>query len=58
VYWVVNLIDRQVEVHSGPTGPGDHPDYAARQIFQDGDTIPVVLDGNQVGKISVNDLLP
>lgn len=58
VYWVVNLIDRQVEVFTGPTGPGDAPDYASRQVFQDGDAISVLLDGSEVGQIAVNDLLP
>jgi Uma2 family endonuclease len=58
VYWIVNLIDRQVEVLSEPTGPGDEPGYSVRQVFQAGDTIPVILEGNQVGRIAVDDLLP
>jgi len=58
IYWIVNLIDRRVEIFSKPTGPGDQPGYAVRQEFQVGDIIPVVLDGSEVGQIAVNDLLP
>jgi Uma2 family endonuclease len=58
VYWIVNLVDGQIEVHSEPSGPGDHPDYALRQVFCAGDIITVALGGNEVGQIAVNDLLP
>jgi Uma2 family endonuclease len=58
VYWIVNLVDRQVEVHTAPTGPVDAPDYQQRRIFKPGDSIPVILDGVQAGKIEVNAILP
>ena len=58
VYWIVNLVDRQVEVFTGPSGPGDPPDFGTRQIFLPGDQVPVVLDGNEAGRIAVDDLLP
>ena len=58
VYWIVNLVERQVEVFTGPSGPGDEPDYGTRQVFLPGDQVPVVLDGNEVGRIAVDDLLP
>jgi Uma2 family endonuclease len=57
-YWIVNLIDRQVEVYTEPTGPGDRSEYAASQIFRDHDPIPVVLDGREVGRIAARELLP
>jgi Uma2 family endonuclease len=58
VYWIVNLVDRQVEVLAQPSGPGERPDYGTRQIFLPGEEIPVVLDGREVGRIAVRDLLP
>lgn len=58
VYWIVNLIDGQVEVLVRPTGPGEQPDYASRQVYRAGDAVPVVLDDKEVGRIAVNDLLP
>jgi Uma2 family endonuclease len=32
VYWVVNLIDKQVEIFTRPSGPADKPDYDVRQV--------------------------
>jgi len=58
VYWIVNLVDRQVEVFTDPSGPGDQPDYGTHQVFLPGDQVPVVLDRNEVGRIAVHDLLP
>jgi Uma2 family endonuclease len=57
-YWIVNLIDGQIEVHTQPSGRGDHADYAVRQVYPRGDRIPVVLDGAEAGAIAVDDLLP
>ncbi len=54
VYWIVNLIDRQVEVYSGSSSTG----YASRVDFHPGETVPVVLDGVQVGSIAVDDIMP
>jgi Uma2 family endonuclease len=58
VYWIVNLVDRRVEVYTQPSGPADAPAYGQRQDYVPGDAVPVVLDGNQVGQVAVNDLLP
>jgi Uma2 family endonuclease len=54
VYWIVNLVDRQVEVYTdpGPTG------YAVRKDFLSGQQVPVVIDGQQGGQIAVDDILP
>jgi Uma2 family endonuclease len=58
IYWIVNLIDRQVEVYTIPSGPETKPDYAQRQDYKEGDAIPFILDGNQIGHVSVSDILP
>jgi Uma2 family endonuclease len=58
VYWIINLIDRQVEVFTEPTGPGARPQYRNRQIFGQDDEVPVVLDGQEVGRIAIRELLP
>ena len=41
VYWIVNLVDRQIEVYSnpGPTG------YQLRQDYHAGDSIPISVGG-------------
>lgn len=57
-YWIVNLIDGQVEVFTGPSGPGTAPGYANRQVYVPGGSVPLVLDGATLGQIAVGDLLP
>ena len=57
-YWIVNLVDRQIEVYSDPTGQVALPDYRQRVIFTSGQTIPVKLDDVMVGTIAVSHVLP
>ena len=54
VYWIVNLLDRKIEVYSGPSSTG----YSSRGDFPAGQNIPVVINGVQVGSISVDEVLP
>jgi Uma2 family endonuclease len=54
VYWILNLVDRQVEVYSGPQPDG----YATRTDYRSGQHMPVFLDGTIVGHIAVDDMLP
>lgn len=58
VYWIVNLIDRQVEVYTEPDPAADPPAYRTRTDYPDGQDVPVVLDGVSVGTIPVAELLP
>lgn len=58
VYWIVNLVDRQIEVYTDPTGPGDKPDYRQHDDFGPGSAVPVVIDGKEIGRLNVADLLP
>ena len=53
VYWIVNLVDNRVEVYSHP-GPGG---YQARQDFQPGQDVPVLIAGVDVGRLAVADIL-
>jgi Uma2 family endonuclease len=57
-YWIINLVDRRIEVYTRPSGPMELPAYGAFQTFQPGDAIPVVLDGVTTGTVPVADLLP
>jgi len=54
IYWLVNLVDRQVEVYTDPGTAG----YASRQDFSHGQQVPVVIDGRELGQIAVDDILP
>ncbi len=57
-YWIVNLDDRRVEVHTQPSGPCDSPAYASVVNYGPSDSIPLVLDGATVAAIPVADLMP
>jgi Uma2 family endonuclease len=57
-YWIVNLIDRQVEVYTAPQPAAAPPAYAARRDYRPGDAVPLVLDGATVATLPVNELLP
>ena len=58
VYWIVDLRHRRLEVYTDPSGPVDVPGYGSRREFVDGDEVPLVLDGVEVGRIPVSDFLP
>jgi hypothetical protein len=55
VYWIVNIPDRVVEVYTGPRA-GRAPVYREREDFARGTSVPVVLRGDTVAEISVDDL--
>jgi Uma2 family endonuclease len=57
-YWVVNLVDRQIEVSAQPSGPTPAPEYHSSQTYRPGDAVPLVLGGVTVGTIAAADLLP
>ncbi|MFI5457956.1 MAG: Uma2 family endonuclease [Isosphaerales bacterium] len=54
VYWIVNLIDRQVEVYTDPFTDV----YRSCEVFKPGQDVPVVIHGVEVGRIAVADILP
>ncbi len=58
LYWIVNLVERQVEVYSDPTGPDASPVYRRREDFKVGQAVPLILDGHEIARITVADLLP
>jgi Uma2 family endonuclease len=58
VYWIINLLDRILEVHTDPTGPDPAPAYRQRRDYPVGDLVPLVLDGPEIDRIPVADLLP
>jgi Uma2 family endonuclease len=54
VYWIVNLIDRQVEVFTLRRRGG----YGKPRVFKEGQSVPVFIDGTEVGRIVVSEILP
>jgi Uma2 family endonuclease len=59
VYWIVNLVDRQIEVYTDPaTPPGGEPRYQTRTDFAAGQQAPLFVARNAVGMIPVDAILP
>lgn len=57
VYWIVNVVDKVIEVYTQPSGTGDDAAYTQRDDYAVGASVPVVLDGNAVGTIAVADVM-
>ncbi|MFO7907182.1 MAG: hypothetical protein R6U98_31300, partial [Pirellulaceae bacterium] len=57
-YWVVNLMDRRIEMYTDPTGPDPNPGYRRRQDHDPSAAVPFVIDGREIARINVSDLLP
>jgi Uma2 family endonuclease len=57
VYWIVNLVNNQIEVYTQPSGPTVTPDYAGREIVDADSQLPVILDGTVAGTLAVKDIL-
>jgi Uma2 family endonuclease len=58
IYWIVNLVDRQIEVYGNPSGHGLLAGYAQRQDFGVRARVPLVLNGVTLASLAVVDLLP
>jgi Uma2 family endonuclease len=48
-YWIVNLVDKRIEIYSQPSGAVEVAGYGAFQTLQPGDTVPLILDGIAAG---------
>jgi Uma2 family endonuclease len=57
VYWIVNLPLRQIEVYSAPAGRGKSAAYRDIKIYGPDDEVPLVLDGRELGRIKVSEVL-
>jgi Uma2 family endonuclease len=54
VFWIVNLVDRQLEVDSDPSPEG----YRSSQVLKTGQDVAVVIGGVEVSRIDVSQILP
>ena len=54
IYWIINLFDHCLEVYSGPAGS----EYRSHQILGPDDEVSLILDGREVARLRVRDLLP
>jgi Uma2 family endonuclease len=58
IYWILNLPQRQLEVHSVPVGRGKAAEYRHVTTYGPDDEVPVTLEGRELLRIKVSDLLP
>jgi Uma2 family endonuclease len=58
VYWLVNLSERQLEVYTEPSGPEGESAYASQRIYQLSDRVPLTIEGTEIGRLSLQELLP
>ncbi len=58
VYWIINLVDRVVEVCTDPTGPEESPSYRSTRVSLLDEAVGLVIGGREVGQVAVRDLLP
>ena len=58
VYWIVDLVERRVEVYTDPSGPTDEPDYRQHCTFGNSEEVPLVVAGREVGRIAASAVLP
>jgi Uma2 family endonuclease len=58
IYWIVNLVEEQVEVYSQPLVEVEQPDYSQRLDFGLSAVIPIIIEGIEIGAIAVDALLP
>jgi len=57
-YWIVNLVDGCVEVHTSPVQREQEWSYADQLVLRDDEEIPLIIDGQQLASIPAKDLLP
>ena len=57
-YWVAGVTGRWIEVFTQPSGPQSPAGYQSRRTYRTGEDIPVRIDGNIVGHVSVDEIFP
>ena len=57
VYWIVNLVDKQIEVYSEPKTKGKSPTYLRRKEYGLTESIPILIAGKVIGEVSVASII-
>jgi Uma2 family endonuclease len=57
-YWIVNLLERQVEVYTTPAPEAIPPTYAPPRVIKADEEIAVVLGGKEWLRVAASEILP
>ena len=57
-YWVINLVDGQVEVYTDPDPQANPAAYRTAHVYRPSQAIPLVLKGTTIAQVPVKNLLP
>ena len=57
-YWIVNLVDRKVEVYGNPVELDGEPVFSTHEDFFVGVDLPVEVSGMRAGLLRVSELFP
>ena len=58
IYWIVDLGRRRLEVHSEPAGQAETAYYGLTKILGQDDEVALVLDGREIARFAVREILP
>jgi hypothetical protein len=58
VYWIIKASRRIVQVFDTPQGQGKSARYTRMRLFSGSDEIPIVIDGQEVGRVTASSLFP
>lgn len=56
-YWIVRVRQQQIEIYTDPTGQGKPPGYQTRAVYTADQEVPVLIEGRELGRIPVKELL-
>jgi hypothetical protein len=57
-HWIIDLVDEQLEVSSGPTVPAEARDDRLNSGHGPSDQVPVLLDRREIARLGCGELLP
>ena len=58
IYWILDLNRGRLEIHSEPAGEGETAYYTHTQILGPDDEVVLILDGREVARFAVREILP
>ena len=58
IYWIINLVERKIEVYTKPLSNAEEPAYQERRDYALTESIPVLINNQIIAEIHVQTLFP